>query len=52
MNSKKDLAASSDDSLYGKECLTAGWGLTTRNGHRSAGIVPFGHADYLATPFF
>lgn len=32
----KELADSADDSLYGKECLTAGWGLTKTYGLRSA----------------
>ena len=39
MNSTLDLAASNDDSLYGKECRTAGWGMTKAYGHRSAVLL-------------
>ena len=39
MNSTLDLAASNDDSLYGKECLTAGWGMTKKHGYRSAVLL-------------
>ena len=39
MNSSKGLAASNDDSLYGQECLTAGWGRTNDRGQRSAVLL-------------
>ena len=31
-----ELAGLNDESLFGSKCLTAGWGLTRTNGHRSA----------------
>ena len=39
MNFSKDLAASNDNSLYGKECMTAGWGKTSDGGPRSAVLL-------------
>ena len=33
---RSELAKLNDESLYGSKCLTAGWGLTRTNGHRSA----------------
>ena len=31
-----EVAGLNDESLFGSKCLTAGWGLTRTNGHRSA----------------
>ena len=31
-----ELAQFNNESLFGSKCLTAGWGLTRTNGHRSA----------------